>query len=500
MQSYTGAIRQTPRKKVRENPDDHQEVSAEAARWISVQRIVVVDNFLRMAHFTSNMTEAYSLAKEVGEDAVWSGLLISSAWGLAFVGALVGWRIAKMGHTVVLATVKAVPRIIVFVTLIYVMGASPPEGWLTNDTRKYMLLGSRFAYGLVASMQAVLLSIDGARVTPASQMVDLEMYKQCARTLGIGGGPLLSALCSYFLLKVGKDYATLRSSTPAVLLMILWVMFSVQIRRHFPQDGKTMDDMHQAKLEADQVASTSTTTDWSIEENAPLRPLSDPLRIVDARRCVVVMGMLYGVERSFIVSALESATAFILETEFKYSSIRAGLSVGCTFLVALPAMAVMQLWSRSPSGANSAGLNSAGLLKICTHSSCVASLLLFAGVSPFILVACAIIFATSYLASSVTDGLALAYTEPGTTLCIENYVLVDQIGQNTLARLLGPVAARLAIRHGGGRATYAAFQVSVSVLGVGICKMLSYCESICSRHRIMKKMLSQQSVTGSYNT
>jgi len=471
---------------LKEKPED--------ARWLSVQRVVVVDNFLRMAQFTSNMTEAYSLAKEVGEDAVWSGLLISSAWGLSFLGALIGWRMAKMGHNLVFWTVKASPRIIVFITLLYVLGANPPEGWLTNETRKHMLLGSRFAYGLLASMQAVLFSINGARVTPASEMVDLEIYKQCARTLGIGGGPLLSALCSYLLLQVSKDSTGLRSSLPAILMMMLWVLFSVTVLQHFPQDAAAMDAMHRAKLEADQVATVNSEA--GLEENMPVTVL-EPLRIMDARRCVVVMGMLYGIERSFIVSALESATAFILETEFHYSSVAAGLAVGCTFLLAWPAMAALRFGSNICSCCSSSSM---GLLKICTHGACLASLLLFKAMSPLILLSCALIFSTSYLASSITDGLALAYTEPGTTLCIENYVLVDQIGQNTLARLLGPVAARLAIRHGGGRATYAAFQVLVSVIGVAICKLLSHCEEICRRHRMMKKNLWSDQMRSTYRT
>lgn len=472
------------------NRQDHRDAKTEHDRWLTIQRVVVVDNFLRMAHFTSNMTEAWALAKEVGEDAVWSGLLISSAWGLSFLGALIGWRLAKMGHGVVFWTVKASPRLVVLITLLYVLGANPPEGWLTNDARKYMLLGSRFTFGLLGCIQAVLFSINGAKVTPASEMVDFEIYKQCARTLGIGGGPLLSAFCSFLLQRIGQDSTGLRSAMPATIIIIAWVVFSLRVLNHFPQDAAAMDAMHEAKLEADQVASVSS--ERALEESS-LMTAGDPLRIIDARRCVVVMGMLYGIERSFIVSALESATAFLLEEEFKYSPVHAGLAVGSTFLFALPAMTAIRYCGSSAS-------SNAGLLKICTHGACFSSLLLFTYWSPLILLSCALIFSTSYLASSITDGLALAYAEPGTALCIENYVLADQIGQNTVARLLGPVAARAAIRHGGGRATYACFQVLVSVIGVAICKLLTHCEDICMRHRNLKKSLGGHRVRDTYNT
>merc|ERR1719335_1612952 len=98
-------------------------------------------------------------------------------------------------------------------------------------------------------------------------------------------------------------------------------------------------------------------------------------------------------------------------------------------------------------------------MKICTTVCCISSLLLFAPTSYMMLASCAVIFSSSYLASSLADGLALAHTVPGTLFSIENYVLVDQIAQNTVARLLGPMAARYAIEQLGGRLAYAGLQL-----------------------------------------
>merc|ERR1719375_416612 len=105
-------------------------------------------------------------------------------------------------------------------------------------------------------------------------------------------------------------------------------------------------------------------------------------------------------------------------------------------------------------------------MKTCTTLCCLSSVLLFAPWSVMQLASCAIIFSSSYLASSMADGLALAHTVPGTLFSIENYVLVDQIAQNTVARMLGPTVARYAIKNYGGRVTYAGFQLVVSAVGI----------------------------------
>merc|ERR1719171_163383 len=103
--------------------------------------------------------------------------------------------------------------------------------------------------------------------------------------------------------------------------------------------------------------------------------------------------------------------------------------------------------------------------------------------SCMLLGSCAIIFSSSYLASSMADGLALAHAVPGTLFSIENYVLVDQVAQNTVARLLGPMAARSFIQHHGGRPAYAAAQLVISFIGVLVCHMLHHAESITRQQR-----------------
>merc|ERR1719379_2694778 len=107
--------------------DVNQDAFLHRMRWTTIQSLVVADNFLRMLHFTSNITEAYSLARDVGQGAVWSGLLISAAWGLSFFGALAGWRIATLSYETQRNVISMMPWLSVLVNLIYAFGANPPE-------------------------------------------------------------------------------------------------------------------------------------------------------------------------------------------------------------------------------------------------------------------------------------------------------------------------------------------------------------------------------------
>merc|ERR1719311_1663883 len=57
---------------------------------------------------------------------------------------------------------------------------------------------------------------------------------------------------------------------------------------------------------------------------------------MNARREIWWSGVIYGVERSTMASALEAATAMILEKEFGFDAADVGFAVGCTILVGAP--------------------------------------------------------------------------------------------------------------------------------------------------------------------
>jgi len=462
--------------------EENDEAFLRSTRWATIQSLVVVDNFIRMLHFTSNITEAYSLAKDVGQGAVWSGLLISAAWALSFFGALAGWRFASISHRWQRQILILTPWLSVVVNLVYAVGANPPDNFMSNTSRQNLLMTSRFIYGLGGSMQGMLLNVAGARVTPKSCMVQLELYKQCARTLGIGGGPILSALCACLL---DKEDTRGRSAVPALVIAVVWATYAVAVS-FFLADESLMNEMVAAKSHDDESFPT-TSENEVVPLVAPpqssdiaydaLRVLTPP--VIDSRRLIIIFGSLYGIERSFIISALESATAFILETEFGWPTKKAGIAVGGTFLLALPIMLVMKSSYRTIKRPASGALDSS-LMKNCTVACVGASVLLFAPTwaAPSLIIVCnAVVFSSSYLASSVADGLALSYTIPGTAFTVENYMLVDQIAQNTFARVLGPIMARYAIEQHGGRMSYAAFQVMVSLVGAVICHLLRHAES-----------------------
>jgi len=186
---------------------------------------------------------------------------------------------------------------------------------------------------------------------------------------------------------------------------------------------------------------------------------------------VWVKGIVYAFERSFFVSALEAATAMLMEVEFGWSTESIGLAIGVMFLASLP----LTLAANKVRGQE--WVTDLSLMCGCSCACMVASLFFFPDLAAFlalgtrgsiglILTADCIIFSSGFLSNGVMDGFAVKSSMKGTLYTPEAYVVASNVAIS-LSRFVGPILGRTALSM--GRTLYACCQLWVSGLGCLTC-------------------------------
>jgi hypothetical protein len=185
---------------------------------------------------------------------------------------------------------------------------------------------------------------------------------------------------------------------------------------------------------------------------------------VEGRRRLMLLCLLYNCERSFTISAIESATALILELEYGYGPPAVGFSIGMVFLttvvlgVVLIGIAHKQL------------LPDSALMQALTFMACFGALSFFDfgnrhGHSPalWMMAADTIVYTCGYQVNGFLDGVGCRAEVPGTYFSLENY----QVARTSLAvlvRAFAPPIARAIAWH-YGRNAYAGVQFAIVVCG-----------------------------------
>jgi len=305
-------------------------------------------------------------------------------------------------------------------------------------------------------MLSMWMAVD---VTPKLEQVPLAVINMCSLTLGLGLGPLLCPLAAWALGAVGTRA---RSAAVEYVLAALWGLFAVALLACFPHNVQEL--MEAAKLcdDASRVGGTSDEDDCAVEQLD-----------VATREDIWRASLVYGFERALIVSALEAGTALVLEIEFGWSTSSIGVAVGLAFFAAVP-LALLGGAVKSVRW-----FTMVQLMLLCAGTGCVASICFFPWVGAalslgsngsclLILIADAIVFSAGYLSNGIVDGLAIRVSEVDSFYNSNNFILIREILQNLVARMLGPSLARFLLSF-GGRSLYAALQQCISVFGFLSC-------------------------------
>lgn len=301
------------------------------------------------------------------------------------------------------------------------------------------------------------------KIVPRKELVSLEIHKTYCRILAIGLGPLIFSLVCW---STGASSPRTHSAHPAYAFSFFWLLFGIMAREGIPKDLTSLMQVKEAK------DNRSMTEGRDREQNDSFNVHALPEK---TRRSIWFAGMFYGFERALMVSALEAATALIIEMEFGWNIKDVGLAISMTFFIGLPFALLLNIPRRKGM------ISEAMLLSSASLTSVVASVLLFPSISlarafatngmgavALVLVADCFIFTSRYFANGIIDGLAIQSSLPGTFCSVENFRLLESLLQDSLARLIGPILARYLISS-HGRGAYSILQLSVSSLGCLTC-------------------------------
>lgn len=450
------------------NTDKNANAQRNRFDLFSLQATFLVDSFLEMASFTALIPESYNLAHDLGFGAAASGILISGffwLWGLGAFGAhklLETWPKLSVKIAVVMMNWIQLACFIAFALV-----ADPPKMMpiRTPAERFACLLALRFLMGFCQSASNTYRQILASRCTLNSQMVRFNVCTMCTTAIGIGSGPLVSAVAVMFSGAVG---APARTAIVACAFVVPWASYMLTAMMIAPSsidhllDDKALADVEDA---ASKMYGSSPRSTPGLEDALPFTSKQ-------GRRSVWVAGAIFGTERAFIVSALEAGTAFVLQEEFHWSTESIGLAIGVTFFVSLPLTVVLE-------GARSYRLVTD--LQLLCSSCCicaVAALLFFPYTGTIlsmggdsraglILVADCLMFSFGFLGNGVMDGLCVKSSIEHSYYSCQNFIIVSNT-LRSLARGLGPPIAR-AVLSSYGRSVYADFQFVLAVLSCLTC-------------------------------
>jgi len=417
-----------------------------------------------MSSVTVVIPESYNLTKEMGYGATYSGWLIGSAWPLsAFVALAIAPKLREWNQPWCRNVLVGNYFLQAIASFFFAMAADPRLSLPLPPTLQYTLvIGSRLLVGVSAGTD-IILNVMVWKVVPRASMVNLEVMKVCIRTFAIGLGPLVSSGLNFAF---GAHDVRSRASFPAQVFAALWISFGVYAWMVIPNDITPFTSEKSARDDAEPAEGSRTPTAVSV----------DNLSEAD-RQTVWFGGIMYGMERAFLVSALEAATALILEKEFRMGTQEVGVAVGATFFVGLPITLLVDAARRGHF------ISDVSLLSGAAAVATLASLMLFPMCSTLlghcgvhvpglsvllVLLADCVIFPAGYLANGILDGFAVQCSKAGTFCCVENFRLMEGFLQDAVARLIAPVIARTLVDR-FGRLGYSAMQLSVSALGLASC-------------------------------
>eukprot|EP00929_Paragymnodinium_shiwhaense_P098067 TRINITY_DN59609_c0_g1_i4.p1 TRINITY_DN59609_c0_g1~~TRINITY_DN59609_c0_g1_i4.p1 ORF type:complete len:775 (-),score=138.40 TRINITY_DN59609_c0_g1_i4:65-2389(-) len=198
-----------------------------------------VEVFLEMTLLSCVIPSSLDITLEAGYGVIASGWLIGVGYVLGTAGAfaarflLTPWVQSRNRMLILLGQATYLTS-----ALLYACAANPPhtlERLVPGGARFPLLLLARLVQGAATYFTGTLLKMMGTLITPAGEMTTFMVCQNNARNLGVGAGPLLSALSCRLLRAHG-----IRAQAAAPLLCmsmlltlshtVLWVLLPFDLR------------------------------------------------------------------------------------------------------------------------------------------------------------------------------------------------------------------------------------------------------------------------------
>eukprot|EP00928_Gymnodinium_smaydae_P033432 TRINITY_DN23954_c0_g1_i1.p1 TRINITY_DN23954_c0_g1~~TRINITY_DN23954_c0_g1_i1.p1 ORF type:complete len:340 (+),score=29.52 TRINITY_DN23954_c0_g1_i1:37-1056(+) len=300
------------------------------------------------------------------------------------------------------------------------------------------------------------------RVAPSSSKGSIGSQFALCNSLGISLGPAISCVVNRVVVAQSvRD----RSANPQYFMAICYVTFSVLCWWKLP---RSLEDCSRREDAVDNPNEPDEDNALHVEDtNAMQHAMALPEHI---RKGVFIFGLIFGFQRIFCVSCVETCVAFVLESQYGWSPYDTGMSIGFVFFAGLVAF-VLDAYTKSQDWTSEVKKT-----KRSTLFSLILSLGIFSAVGRHellgsigpawtLLFAAGLLFSASHVQSGIVDSLCASVAYPNTLYSMKYYVLVKNILQNAVARSLAPALARY-VASVYGQDAYAALQFALVGLGL----------------------------------
>jgi len=393
--------------------------------------VLLLQNGLAYVNFSIVIMDSYSLASHMGRGPAFSGAVIGIYMMGLGVGAITMWTLFKVeplawkthGRLVLmlaqcLQLFGALGYTFVAVTVTY--------GIPIMVDGENAMLASRLIMGVGAGICTNLAQVSFIHLTPKDDRPNQMVRFTLANMTGIAMGPLLASVqgflnpCAGVSMQHGDRFelvglAKVVNCLATMAAVIIW----------YPR-MQNVEDKEPAQVAVEHHANLNTSV------------------LKDSRTWVLAGCIMVNIVCPLCISALESATSFLLETSYNWNRNSIGIMVSATFLAIVPLRCAYATFKDK--------LSDVAWIRLLSALVAVGSVLMITEPqTPFkLLIADAIMFPCLCWVNSLAVGIAQQHLFPeGSWLDSSNFVLAHLCAGNLISRTLGPIFGRTVTHHGG---------------------------------------------------
>lgn len=414
-----------------------------SVRWARVDGSVeVARSFLvllagyNMMCYSIVILDSYQLSIALSKHATFSGLMISVYQLGAGIGSCVMWCLLKCRP---ILWKQSSGSVLLFALLVHLLGAvgytmacermshSASTKWLPA-----LLVSSRLVSGIGGGSWLQLGDMSIARLSPHNQRPYHIGRAILAATVGLGLGPVISALCSSIISGAAASAAAVDFAVSGILQVVMTVVMSIAIACYFP-DLTGATDFLQGEETMRNGSSNNCVDNRSNEKGSTWLG-----QAVVVAACIAMTAC-----RAFGASSLEVATSLLLEVKYKWRPRAVGLAMAIPAFGTVP----LRLAQQTLVGQFTAVSWIRLLSCVCLLSALLLSLVERA---VWIVALDCVVFPLLYWSEAQSTGIMQQHFFPeGSWLDANNATLLRLLVCNAAGRFLGPIAARWQIIRGG---------------------------------------------------
>jgi len=421
--------------------------------------------------FTVAIPESYSIARQLGHQATFSGWIISVYQVGVFAGVGMTWCWFQCHTNAVQKSKYAISCGCFFLLLgtltcmLTLVSLKSIQDRVHPLMLSALVLGGRICQGLGEGLMNFTADMTLQCLTPRDRMTRIFSCGAVLQMCGLGLGPMLSSLTGFTCsaLEGGSGNSAASNSIFQVLVACGW---SIAVLCMYPATGELEHNLEvplsEQQKEAARVHTEQTSTPQVICDHGAMQGVEQTCRA----RIVVLTVETVNFLRCVLISALECASVLILEVQFGFTTSEAGFLTTAPLFAALPAYFLYTHFRevlREESAVRclilAVVLGSFGIVDLASNSR--ANLIL-------LLVGDGLGLPSLPLVRGILRGIQLQFVEEGGFTKSNLLILSSLLG--SLARTLGPPSARYLIEH-LGRNTYAAAQFGGSLVFILILEL-----------------------------